>query len=237
LLISEDNEIIDYETEILDYIRENPSGVTITDISKALSYSRNTVSKYNAILQLKGKIYSKPVGRYNLLFSTKKAFIPKNIIISLYKALFLAIKNKLPNKEQLYIEIGKELQKNFDYRYNKGFFENDVQKKAGLKDLKDYKPHFEYFVEVFNSSNILQDSAQVTHLRYENNNKTAVYRIQNSDFLETNDDYIFYFYMIAGIIETYLGEEMERTVTCEILQINLSDNKDDSYVDLSISIE
>ena len=237
MLISEDNEIIDYETEILDYIRENPSGVTITDISKALSYSRNTVSKYNAILQLKGKIYSKPVGRYNLLFSTKKAFIPKNIIISLYKALFLAIKNKLPNKEQLYIEIGKELQKNFDYRYNKGFFENDVQKKAGLKDLKDYKPHFEYFVEVFNSSNILQDSAQVTHLRYENNNKTAVYRIQNSDFLETNDDYIFYFYMIAGIIETYLGEEMERTVTCEILQINLSDNKDDSYVDLSISIE
>ena len=237
MLISKDNEIIDYETDILDYIRENPSGVTITDISKALSYSRNTVSKYNAILQLKGKIYSKPVGRYNLLFSTKKAFIPKNIIISMYKALFLAIKNKLPNKEQLYIEIGKELQKNFDYRYNKGFFENDVQKKAGLKDLKDYKPHFEYFVEVFNSSNILQDSAQVTHLRYENNNKTAVYRIQNSDFLEKNDDYIFYFYMIAGIIETYLGEEMERTVTCEILQINLSDNKDDSYVDLSISIE
>ena len=235
--ISKNEAVIDYETEILDYIRENPSGVTITDISNAMSYSRNTISKYTAILQLKGKIYSKPVGRYNLLFSAKKSFIPKNMIISMYKALFLAIKKKLPNKERLYIEIGRELQKNFDYRYSKGFFENDVKKKEGLKNLKDYKPHFEYFVEVFNSSNILQDPAQVSLLRYENDEKTAVYRIQNSEFLESNDDHVFYFYMIAGIIEAYLGEEMNRKVTCKILDVNPSENIVESYVDLSISIE
>ena len=235
--ISKNDIVIDYETEILDYIRENPSGVTITDISNAMTYSRNTVSKYSAILQLKGKIYSKAVGRYNLLFSTKKAFIPKNIIISMNKALFLALKNKLPDNERLYIEIGKELQKNFDYRYNKGFFENDVKKKEGLHKLKDYKPHFEYFVEIFNSSNILQDSAQAMLLRYENDEKIAIYRIQNSEFLENNDDYVFYFYMIAGIIEAYLGEEMNRKVTCEILEINPSEKMEDSYVDLSISIE
>lgn len=236
--ISKNNDVvIDYETEILDYIRENPSGVTITDISNAMSYSRNTVSKYTAILQLKGKIYSEPVGRYNLLFSAKKTFIPKNLIISMYKALFLAIKSKLPKKERLYIEIGKELQKNFDYRYSKGFFDNEIKKKEGLKNLKDYKPHFEYFIEVFNSSNILQDPAQVTLLRYENDEKTAVYRIQNSEFLGTNDDYVFYFYMIAGIIEAYLGEEMDRKVTCEILDIKPSDIMEDSYVDLSVSID
>jgi len=231
------NEIIDYENEILDFIRENPSGVTITDISKEMSYSRNTISKYVAILQLKGNIYSKSVGRYNLYFSTKKNFIPKSVIISMYKALFLAIKKKLPHQEQIYKEIGNELQKNFDYRYSKGFFENDIKKKIALKDLKDFKPHFEYFIEVFNSSNILQDTAKVTHLKYENNNKTAVFRINNSEFLETNDDNIFYFYMVAGIIETYLGEELNRYINCEIINISVADSKENSYVDMSITIE
>ena len=211
--------------------------MTITDISKEMSYSRNTVSKYVAILQLKGMIYNTSVGRYNLYFSTKKNFILKSVIISMYKALFLAIKNKLPHQEQIYKEIGKELQKNFDFRYSKGFFENDAKKKIGLKDLKDFKPHFEYFVEVFNSSNILQDTAKVIHLKYENNYKTAIYRISNSEFLESNDDYIFYFYMIAGIIETYLGEELNRNITCKIIDISVSSNKEDSYVDLSINIE
>jgi hypothetical protein len=216
---------------------ENPSGVTITDMAKELKFSKNTISKYIEILKLKSQVYNSPIGRYNLYFSTKKTFIPSKVIISMYKALFLALKTKLPQKERLYIEIGKELQKNFNYRYSKGFFENEVKKKVGLENLKDYKPHFEYFIEVFNSSNILQDTAQVTHLMYENEDKTGIFRITNSDFLENNDDYIFYFYMIAGIIEAYLSEEMNRNVTCKILNINISENKENSYVDLSITIE
>jgi hypothetical protein len=211
--------------------------VTITDISKEMSYSRNTVSKYTAILQLKGKIYNTPVGRYKLYFSTKKSFIPKNVITSMFKALFLAIKNKVPNQERIYIEIGREMQENFDYRYSKGFFDNEVKKEKALKNLKDLKPHFEYFVEVFNSSNILQDTAKATLLKYENDYKTAIYRFNNSEFLENNVDYIFYFYMIAGIIENYLGKELNRKVTCRIHEINVSNNKENSYVDLSINVE
>ena len=143
----------------------------------------------------------------------------------------------IPNQDQIYKEIGKELQKNFDYRYSKGFFNSEVEKKVALKDLKDYKPHFDYFVEVFNAFNILQDTVQVTHIRYENNNKTAIYRFDNSEFLETNDKYIFYFYMIARIIEIYLGAEMNRKVTCDIVDIQVSDNKNDSYIEMSINIE
>jgi len=43
--------------------------------------------------------------------------------------------------------------------------------------------------------------------------------------------------MIAGIIENYLGKELNRKVNCEILKINVSDNKEKSYVDLSINIK
>lgn len=237
LVISKKNEFIDYENEILDFIRENHSGVTITDISKKTDYSRNTVSKYVAILHLKGMIYNEPVGRYNLYFSSKKSFISKNIMHSMFKAIFLTMKNIFPNKEDLYKEFGKELQNHFDYRYSKGFFSNNIKKKIALKNIKDFKPHFEYFVEVFNSFNVLQDTVQVTHIKYENNYKKAIYRFTDSEFLETNDDYIFYFYMIAGIIETYLGGELNRNVNSNIIDIHISDKKEESYVDISIEIE
>jgi len=43
------------ESEILEYIKGKPGGVSITEISKNKGFSRNTVSKYVAILELKKK--------------------------------------------------------------------------------------------------------------------------------------------------------------------------------------
>jgi hypothetical protein len=43
--------------------------------------------------------------------------------------------------------------------------------------------------------------------------------------------------MISGIIEVYLGEELKRTINCEITTINLSENKEESYVEMFIEIE
>lgn len=43
--------------------------------------------------------------------------------------------------------------------------------------------------------------------------------------------------MIAGIIETYLGEELNRDITCKIIDISVSIDKVNYYVDMSISIE
>jgi hypothetical protein len=202
-----------------------------------MGYSRNTVSKYVTALELKEKIYNSPVGNYNLLFSKKKKFMSRNIIISMLKALFKAIKKEVPQNEDKYKTIGRELQRNFNYRYSKPFFKSEEEKKKALEKLTNYKPHFEYFVEVFNSQNILQDTIEVSLIGYENNDKTAIYRFKNSEFLQSNDDYIFYFYMIAGIIEEYLGEELERNVDCEVTKVNVSTNMEDSYVEMAILIE
>jgi len=59
------------ESEILEYIKEKPNGVTITKISKDKGFSRNTISKYVSILELKKKIVSKKIGAYRLYFSTE----------------------------------------------------------------------------------------------------------------------------------------------------------------------
>jgi len=201
-----------------------------------MGYSKNTVSKYIAVLEATNKIYKKSIGLYKLYFSTKKAFISREIIIPMYKALFKAIKEIFPFQENKYREIGRELQNNFNYRYSKGFFKNEETRRKSVKYIKDFKPHFDYFIEVFNAQNILQDAIQVNLIRYENNNKRGFFRFTNSDFLESSDDYIFYFYMIAGIIENYLGSELDREIRCNILDVNISKKKEECYVDISIDI-
>jgi len=201
-----------------------------------MGYSKNTVSKYIAVLEATNKIYKQFVGLYKLYFSTKKTFISREIIIPMYKALFKAIKEIFPFQEEKYKEIGRELQNNFNYRYSKGFFKNEETRRESVKDIKDFKPHFDYFIEVFNAQNILQDTIQVNLIRYENNNKRGCFRFSNSDFLELTDEYIFYFYMIAGIIESYLGSELDREIRCNILDVNISKQKEECYVDMSIDI-
>ncbi|MFX1266812.1 MAG: winged helix-turn-helix transcriptional regulator [Promethearchaeota archaeon] len=67
---------INHEFIILECIRDNPGGVTVSDIANFTKFSRNTVSKYVSILELKKQIFSKKVGAYRLYFAVKKSFIP-----------------------------------------------------------------------------------------------------------------------------------------------------------------
>ena len=231
--ISKKTESIDYENEILDFIRENPSGITITDIAKEMGYSRNTVSKYTAILQLKDKIYSKSIGRYNLYFSVKTSFLPKNTIISVFKALLKTLKDSLPNKGLIYKELGKKFFENFEYKFGKSL----LKEFAAIKNVKDTKAHLEFFKKLYPSFNFLQDNMEITDMKFESNYKKAIYKFQNSEFLETQDDYIFYFYLIAGIAEAHLSGELNRNVNCEIINVNVGNKKEDSYAEMSIEID
>lgn len=201
-----------------------------------MGYSKNTISKYIAVLEATNKIYKRAVGRYKLYFSTKNTFISRGVIIPMFKALFKAIKEIFPSQEEKYKEIGKELQNNVNYRYSKGFFKNEETRRKAVKNIIDFKPHFDYFIEVFNAQNTLQDTVQVNLIRYENNNKRGFFRFRNSDFLESTDEHLFYFYMIAGIIENYLGSELNREIRCKILDVNISKQKEECYVDMSIDI-
>ena len=120
--ISKKNSSVDYETEILECIRENPSGVNITDISNKKEFSRNTVSKYVSILELKKKTFKRKVGAYHLYFSAEKSYFPKEIIISYYKALLSGLKKNYPRAEETFKDIGRKSLKFIDFfRFNQVF--------------------------------------------------------------------------------------------------------------------
>ena len=42
--------------------------------------------------------------------------------------------------------------------------------------------------------------------------------------------------LIEGIIESYLGSELDREIRCNILDVNISKQKEECYVDMSIDI-
>lgn len=65
----------------------------------------------------------------------------------------------------------------------------------------------------------------------------AKYWFSNSEFLEDMDDFIYHFHMAVGIMEAILTREIGRTVECFIENIHISDNKEDSYVVISVNIK
>jgi len=62
----------------------------------------------------------------------------------------------------------------------------------------------------------------------------AIYKFSNSEFLEILRNH---FHMAVSIMETILTREIGGTVECFIEDIHISDNKEDSYVEISVNIK
>ncbi len=226
-------EQIDYETKIMDCIRENPSGITITDIAKEKGYSRNTISKYVSMLEIKQKIFKRKVGAYNLYFSSKKSFFPKEIISSYYKALLSGLKKNFPNNEEVFKDIGRSSLEYIDFSFGPTV-------KKGLKNLRNIsipKIYFEVFGKFYPSYDILQPSIEISEPIMDESGNRAVYRFTNSEFLDKTKDFIYHFYIVSGIIEALWEREVGRPVECKVEKINVANKKEDAFFELSIEIK
>lgn len=233
LSTNKQNDIVDYESEILNCIRENPGGITITDISKKKSYSRNTVSKYVALLELKEKIFRRKVGAYNLYFSTNTTYFPKEIISTYYKALLSGLKQNFPNNEQIFKEIGRNSLNFIDFSFGPTV-------KKGLKSLKTIpvpRIYFEAFGKFYPSYDILQPSIEISEPKIDASGKKAIYQFKSSDFLEKSDEFIYHFYIVSGIIEALWERELKTQIKCDIETIHIGNTKQENFIEFSIEIK
>ena len=224
---------IEYEFEILECIRNHPGGLTITDIADLKSYSRNTVSKYVSILELKTLVFSRKIGAYKLYFSSDISFIPSRTVLSYYKALLTGLKEHFPNKEQIFKEIGKHESTQIDFAFGPKVY----------KQLKSFRGHpisaihLEVFKDFYPTYDIFQPNIEISILKADPERKKAIYRFKNSVFLEDSDDFIYHIYIACGITEGVLERELDTQVECNVEEIYVSKkNKKDSYFDLSIQI-
>ena len=182
-MASESKKGFDYEVEILDCIRDHPGGVTITDIANLKEYSRNTVSKYVSILELKNLIISRKIGAYKLYFTSERRFIPRRAIVAFYQGLLSGIAEEISeNKEDIFKNIGLNMDKFITFPVGSRFPKEIKQSKKG-----SYKDLFQYYAEIYDSMDyVIEDFAEIEVEINEKGNK-ATYTFKEVKLLEADN--------------------------------------------------
>ncbi len=221
---------INYEQELLKILNKNPAGIIITDIAKITGFSRNTISKYITILELKKKVKTKKIGQYCLYFSSERYFLPKDIIQNFYKDLISQLKNNFPNLEKKFKKIGERLA---DYAPLKMKYLEDYIKKINSIDPISKRKVLELIAEMYPILNIFKDSSEIIMKEIEAG-QFLVCKFQNSDFMTNFNDFLYHFYIQLGYIERVLNREIKIQILLNIEEIRL-DKEHNCYI-LKISI-
>ena len=221
----------DYESKIMDYIQRNPSGLTIRDISNYMNLSRDAILKIISALEQQNKICNKKMGPYTIYLSIKKDFIPKDFILSWYKGMLKSFEGKIANSKQVFKEIGYDMAKYLDPHVS-SFLDEKLSK---LKGNPIRKLQFEAFKDLYSTYDLFQPSVNIIILKIEKSK--AFYRLEQSELLETSEDFIYHFYIMCGIAEYLISRESGFKVISRVENIYLSENKQESFVDISIEIK
>lgn len=222
--------MVDYEEEILRYIRKKSDGVILTDISNGTGFSRNTVSKYLTVLELKKKIISKKLGIYKLYFCADEGSFSKLYNILYYKGILLGLKKMFPKSKEAFKKIGFICGEFIESSLGSRF----PEKLKGFKYNRLFKTYFQIFGKFYTSYNIMQPNMESYIVKTDKNRFKSILKISNSEFLQDNDDFIYHLYIIAGMIEAVLKKEIGLSIKCDVETINISNDKKDSFYEISI---
>lgn len=217
----------EYEEMILDYVKQYPSGITITDISKGINVSRITVNKYVLVLEAKEKLFSKTIGAYKLYFASERQFIPKRAIIAFYQGLLSGIATEFSEneKEKIFKNIGLNMDKFITFPVGSRFPKEIRQPKNG-----SYRELFEYYAGIYDSMDyVIEEFAEIEVTINEKGNK-AIYTFKDVEILEKDEKFVVHFYIVSGMIQKTLSKLLNKKVICNVEKIY------GNNVDLSIEI-
>jgi biotin operon repressor len=215
-----------YEEMIITLLKQNPSGLTITDISNKLEISRITVNKYVLVLEAKGILFSKSIGAYNLYFTTERSFIPKDAMNAYYQGLMAGFASQLPeHKEEIFKKVGLGMDQFITFPVGSRFPDDVLKPESG-----SYKKLFEYYAQIYDKMDYLVENTAEIEVKINEKGNKAVFSFKNIKFLKVNVDFAMHFYIIAGMIEKTLPKIIKKKVICNVEKIY------DTNVDLSIEI-
>ncbi len=221
----------DYKLKILSKLEDSASGLTITELSKKVKYHRNTVSKYLLSLETDGLVKKKEIGAARLYVSTKRKYLRRKLVNSFIQALLYALKNNFPNEEEMFKKVGRNLLDHFQFSLGDAYTKEFEKIKAN----SNTKTYLELFKEFYNSFDFFQDDLDISLV--ELNPNRVIYRVRNSEFLENSDDFIYYFYIVCGITEGIYLRGLDVNIKCSIENIQIANNKQESFVDISLEIQ
>lgn len=236
-IYSEDEKITrtGFELNILKYLKANSEGSTITDIAKGISASRNTVSKYLTPLEESNAISSKKVGAYTLYYGTSQSHrISKSIFISLYKGMVYGLKKQFPNEEGKIKKLGKHIAEFFEIplvEFDKfvDYLKNDEP--PSLEIIVKLLEQFNVYNEIFDENTILS-GVQVIEPK-----KTYSFRYSNFSILDNLEDFSYHLEIIMGYVEGLLSKKLRRSVKCRLINFNIGNSNEPSYVEAQLEFQ
>lgn len=217
-----DNQI-NYEEAIMDFVHQNPQGLTLADIINGIQASRNTVSKYIISLEAKKKVINKKIGAYNFYFPADRRFLPQDRIINYFKEWLYCLKKYIPNINELAKQIGNEARKYFQIALTNEITLGNTNEEI-IKLVKVAYPGLDPF----------QEATEVKIIEFNEDKTRAIYRFKNSSFIEDIGDCAAYYHLVCGFTETFIFNILNRKVRFDVLRINDSKIKSESYIDLEI---
>jgi len=220
-----------YKSIILETLDDFPSGLTITDLSDKTGAHRNTVSTHLRSLENEGLVSKKEIGSAHLYFSKRREYLSKALVNSFLQALLSGLKDKFPNREIIFKEIGYEILKKFQFPISNAYIEEF--KKA--RKSRDQISQLKLFEKFYNSYDFFQDDINISIQKLSQNK--AIIRLSNSEYLKDTDEFIYFFYIACGITEGIYLDNLNKKVLCNVEKIHVSKEKEDSYIDISLKIK
>lgn len=221
----------DFEKEILGCLSKSTFGLTISDIAKKITTTRNTVYRYLGILEGTDLVFKKKIGRYVLYFSKEKEQEYLENILPIYKSFIDNLRKELPDKESIFKRIGKGMVDVITFPVGIEGFEHV----ESLKELTN-KKLFELMRNLLPFLNLFDNKIVVRIIDLNKEATRVEYQITNSLFLEGGESHLYHFQILAGFLEEKLKKVLEKLVKCEVHEHKIFENKEDSYIRISVEI-
>lgn len=219
------SEKTDYKAQIVDFLKNNPSGQTISDIAKGIGASRMTVSKYVSILEATEKIVPKKIGAYTIYFSSHPVYVPKRIIMLFYLGLIQGINDKeVKDKKNYYKGLGYRISENLDVLFN--------QKLSVPEDVDDYTKLIKNLARIYPQIDVLNDIKVNIETEIMDKGKKSIFHFKDIALFNESEDFLYHFYITAGVIEKIMSRLIYRKVAVEIKYYDYSKKEVDMLIEI-----
>ena len=150
--------------------------------------------------------------------------------VSFYKGLLASLKEKHPNDGEIFKEVGRNCLKYIDFS-----FDRSISKELkGMNVNRFYKLFREAFGILNLTFDIAAQNIELSVRKKGENGIVTIIKVKNSEYFSNTDEFIYHFYIFAGIVEGIWKKEVNKDVVCNVEAIHVSDDIENSFIELSI---
>jgi len=220
-----------FEKEIIQCLIDNIYGMTVLGIAEKIGASRNTVYRYLKNLEGKNSVFKREVGTYKLYYSTEGRQISRDIVLSFYKGILVALNDEIQLNPIRYKVIGRKIAEFIDIPFDAEDLQKlmKADKSFKLDDinmLNALKPYF----------TLLHDKLTLKGIRRDQKKKKFIFHFVDSDFLEEDKTYMYHFYILTGIVEAKIGKFLNTKVQCDVEDYKTSKEDKENYIEISLEL-